>query len=55
MPTPATTAAIQGFEGSFHQTDARQFFGKQVEVLCCSTFRELIKKKQEIRFKHQQR
>lgn len=44
MPAPATAVAIQGFEGSFHQTAARQFFGKQVEVLCCSTFRELIKK-----------
>jgi prephenate dehydratase len=44
MQAPATAVAIQGFEGSFHQSAARQFFGKQVEVLCCSTFRELIKK-----------
>lgn len=44
MPVPATSVAIQGFEGSFHQTAARQFFGKQVEVLCCHSFRELIKK-----------
>lgn len=36
--------AIQGFEGSFHQTAALLFFGKQVQVVCCSTFRELIKK-----------
>lgn len=36
--------AIQGFEGSFHQTAALHFFGKKAEVLCCSTFRELIKK-----------
>jgi prephenate dehydratase len=44
MQAPAKAVAIQGFEGSFHQSAARQFFGKQVEVLCCSTFRELIKK-----------
>ena len=36
--------AIQGFEGSFHQTAALHFFGKQVQVVCCSSFRELIKK-----------
>jgi prephenate dehydratase len=33
--------AIQGFEGSFHQLAAEQFF-KDVEVICCSTFREVI-------------
>lgn len=36
--------AIQGYEGSFHQVAARQFFGKGVAVECCATFRELIKK-----------
>ncbi|CAN5474723.1 prephenate dehydratase [soil metagenome] len=35
--------AIQGFEGSFHQEAARQFYGKDVEVICCSTFREVVK------------
>ncbi|RYY45352.1 MAG: chorismate mutase [Chitinophagaceae bacterium] len=35
--------AIQGFEGSFHQEAAEQFFGKDVPVLCCSHFRQLIK------------
>ncbi len=35
--------SIQGYEGSFHQLAARQFFGKNVEVICCSTFREVIK------------
>ena len=44
MSAPAIAVAIQGFEGSFHQTAARQFFGKQVSILCCGTFRELIKK-----------
>lgn len=34
--------AIQGFEGSFHEVAARQFFD-EVEVICCSTFREVIK------------
>ncbi len=35
--------SIQGFEGSFHQQAAKQFFGKSVEVLPCATFREVIK------------
>ncbi len=35
--------AIQGFEGSFHQSAARKFFGKEVEVICCSTFRDVVK------------
>lgn len=34
--------SIQGFEGCFHQEAARHFFGKNVEVVCCSTFREVI-------------
>lgn len=34
--------AIQGFEGSFHQVAAQQFFNK-AEVICCSTFREVVK------------
>jgi prephenate dehydratase len=35
--------SIQGFEGSFHQEAARLFFGKNVEVICCPTFREVVK------------
>jgi len=35
--------AIQGFEGSFHQEAARHFYGNDVEVICCATFREVIK------------
>ena len=35
--------SIQGYEGSFHQMAAIQFFGKGVEVLPCATFRDLIK------------
>lgn len=38
----AKTVSIQGFEGSFHQIAARQFFGKSVNVLPCATFREVI-------------
>lgn len=34
--------AIQGFEGCFHQQAARNFFGKKIEVLPCSTFKEVI-------------
>lgn len=35
--------AIQGYEGSFHQVAAQQFFGKNVKVLPCATFREVVK------------
>jgi prephenate dehydratase len=35
--------SIQGYEGSFHQVAARQFFGKNVEVIPCATFRDVIK------------
>jgi len=35
--------SIQGYEGSFHQVAARQFFGKDVQVLPCATFRDVIK------------
>lgn len=35
--------SIQGYEGSFHQAAARHYFGKQVEVIPCATFRELVK------------
>lgn len=35
--------SIQGFEGSFHQSAARSFFGNNVEVICCPTFPEVLK------------
>lgn len=38
----ANTVSIQGFEGSFHQIAARQFFGKDINILPCATFREVI-------------
>jgi prephenate dehydratase len=35
--------SIQGYEGSFHQVAARQFYGKEVEVIPCATFRDVIR------------
>jgi len=34
--------SIQGFEGCFHQEAARIFYGKEIGVICCATFREVI-------------
>jgi prephenate dehydratase len=39
----STKVSIQGYEGSFHQVAAQQFFGKDVQVLPCGTFRDVIK------------
>lgn len=38
-----TRISIQGFEGSFHQVAARNFFGEEVEVICCPTFSDVLK------------
>lgn len=35
--------AIQGFEGSFHQKAAIQFYGQDIELICCATFNDVIK------------
>jgi prephenate dehydratase len=35
--------SIQGYEGSFHQVAAQLFFGKEVEVITCNTFKEVVK------------
>jgi len=35
--------AIQGYEGSFHQMAARHFYGKNVQVIPCDSFKEVIK------------
>lgn len=35
--------SIQGFEGCFHQVAALQYYGKDTEVICCSTFKEVVK------------
>ncbi len=48
MPNTSSTVSghprisIQGYEGSFHQEAARQYFGQQVQVIPCSTFREVV-------------
>lgn len=34
--------AIQGFEGSFHQIAAQQFFGRQIDILPCATFQQVV-------------
>lgn len=34
---------IQGYEGSFHQVAAQQFFGNQTPILPCASFRDLVK------------
>jgi prephenate dehydratase len=38
-----TRVSIQGYEGSFHQVAARHFFGEDVEVITCATFREVVR------------
>jgi prephenate dehydratase len=38
-----TRVSIQGYEGSFHQVAAQLFFGKNVEVIPCATFREVVR------------
>jgi prephenate dehydratase len=35
--------AIQGYEGSFHQVASQLYFGRDVEVIPCSGFRDVIK------------
>jgi len=40
---PEKKVAIQGYEGSFHQAAAQHFLGKNVEVICCPTFTDVIK------------
>lgn len=45
--SPSTKAAggiaIQGYEGSFHQVAAQHFYGKDVTVIPCDTFRDVMK------------
>lgn len=38
-----TRVSIQGYEGSFHQVAAQQFFGKETAVIPCATFKEVIR------------
>lgn len=39
----AIKISIQGYEGSFHQEAARFFFGKNVEIIPCDNFRQVVK------------
>ena len=39
----AKKVSIQGYEGSFHQIAAQEFLGKDVEVIPCSTFRDVVR------------
>ena len=41
--TGSKRVSIQGFEGSFHQVAAQQFYGKDTGVICCATFKEVVK------------
>jgi len=39
----ASRVSIQGYEGSFHQMAAQQFFGENIGVIPCATFRDVVK------------
>jgi prephenate dehydratase len=43
LTTGKTRISIQGYEGSFHQVAAEEWFGQNVEVIPCATFREVIR------------
>lgn len=34
--------AIQGYEGCFHQSAAMQYFGDDIDLICCSNFRGVV-------------
>lgn len=38
-----TRVTIQGYEGSFHQVAAQMYHGKNVQVIPCATFRDVVK------------
>lgn len=38
-----TRVTIQGYEGSFHQVAAQLYHGKNVQVIPCATFRDVVK------------
>nr|WP_287423500.1 prephenate dehydratase domain-containing protein [Candidatus Brachybacter algidus] len=41
--TPIKKIAIQGYEGSFHQEAALNFFGEHISILPCDNFPEVFK------------
>lgn len=36
------SVSIQGFEGSFHQIAAQRFFGEDIQIAPCASFREVV-------------
>jgi len=42
-PLNSIAVAIQGYEGSFHHMAANHYFENNAEVICCNTFREVVK------------
>jgi len=38
--------AIQGFPGAFHQEAAQRYFGQEIKIVPCLTFRELVRQTQ---------
>lgn len=42
-PAAVTNIAIQGYEGSFHQEAAQLYFGNEINIVPCDSFRSLIK------------
>ncbi len=40
----SVAVAIQGYEGSFHQVAVQHFFGENADVICCTTFGDVVKK-----------
>lgn len=37
-----TNIAIQGYEGSFHQEAAQSFYGKEIKIIPCAGFKEVV-------------
>lgn len=44
IPVKKRRVAIQGYEGCFHQEAAHEFYGNNIEIVPCATFRELTSK-----------
>jgi len=42
-PSEKIVLAIQGYEGCFHQEAAQNFFGNNIDVVCCANFRDVVK------------
>jgi prephenate dehydratase len=44
--------AIQGYEGSFHHQAAKLYFGKNIEVMPCASFKTLVQQVQQNKHVH---